>query len=94
MRDGAAKSNDPWTSHEAGDDVVEAGVTLKHFGEILKAMAADEPRTSAEIARVCTLDRWQVARRLPEMERRDLVQRGPARLCRVCSRQSITWHVK
>lgn len=39
----------------------------------------------------CALDRWQIARRLPEAETAETIRRGEARKCEIKGRKSLTW---
>lgn len=88
-----AKTNDPSTSWDAGETFHAGRARAIHFNMILGAMTADA-QTSAELTRGCALDRHQVARRLPEMERENLVERDGYRLCRVTGRRSVIWKFK
>jgi hypothetical protein len=47
--------------------------------------------TSAELASTGGLDRYMVARRLPDLNRDGLVSRGQARRCAITGRWAITW---
>ena len=50
--------------------------------------------TSMEIAVAADLDRYIVARRLPDLEHDGLVERGEMRECSVSRRQAITWRAR
>lgn len=64
-----SRSHDPSTSVAAAGRVSE--FASAHFDRILSAL--DRPRTIAEIADATGLDPVQVARRMPEMQRANLV---------------------
>jgi len=86
-----AKTNDPVTSWEAGEEIHETGTAQRHVEIILCTLSPHHSLTSAEIAAECELDRWQVARRLPEMERKNLAERWEIRKCAVTNRKCVTW---
>lgn len=44
-----------------------------------------------KMANRCQLDRWQIARRLPECETAGTVERAAPRKCSVKGRKSLTW---
>lgn len=86
-----SKKNDPDTSREAGKRYDKSHKRTIHFQQILITMSDLFPFTSAEIARWSPLDRFQVARRLPEMERFGLVSRGNKKYCSVVKQDCVGW---
>lgn len=48
--------------------------------------------TSLELAYCSGLDRYVIARRLPEAEQAGLVKRGGMRKCQLSERRSVTWN--
>jgi len=65
-------------------------------GDEIRALVETKPGwTSAELAAHTGIDRYTMARRLPEAARRFSngtgVYRGPARACRVSKRMAMTW---
>lgn len=86
-----SKRNDPSTSWDAGDDFHESIKPEYHYQLIQEVFKTNGPMTSAEISMLCDLDRYQVARRLPEMERRNSVIRAGIRVCSVKKRKSVVW---
>ena len=86
-----ARATDPDTSHLAGEEMERSGKAQTQREIVLEAVGYFVPLTSAEIAKCSELDRFQVARRLPELEYAGLVRRLPKRQCNVCRSQSVTW---
>ena len=87
-----ARSTDPDTSHLAAQHVVQSGVRAHQQHKALAAVRAFPGLTSLELAQAARCCRFQLARRLPELERDDLVTRGEARTCGVSGRKAATWH--
>lgn len=87
-----ARRSDPETSHEAAQEVTDSG-SADQQRSIVAALVRKYPsRTSDELAQLTPrLDRWQAARRLPEVERAGLIQRGEARHSEVSGRKGVTW---
>ena len=85
-----SRKTDPVSS-----SLAEMEVSIFARGEqqkIVLAAVTDHPGcTSMELSVVCGLDRYQVARRLPELERVRLVRKGPIRVCQVGGRKAVTW---
>ena len=48
-------------------------------------------RTSAEMAELLGISRYDTARRLPALEHRGLVKKGKQRFCTVCKSVCVTW---
>ena len=57
----------------------------------LDAVACHPGLTSNELARATGLDRYMLARRLPELCDHDRVVRGDPRRCEVSGRKAATW---
>ena len=88
----AARATDPASSHAAADRMAETGAAEGQRSRVLEALRGQPGRTLAELM-VQGLDRYQVARRLPELVTLGLVRRGAARECQVTGRQAVTWWV-
>lgn len=90
-----ARRTDPATSHEAARAVELDGTASTQREACKREVWRDEGRTSAEIARDSGLDRYAVARRLPELRDADPPQawapRKRARKCEVMGRRALTW---
>jgi len=86
-----ARSTDPATSWEAAEHMVKSGRAGQQQETAVSAVTAHPGMTSHELARLCTLDRYQLARRLPEVEDAGRVTRGEARKCLVTGHKAATW---
>ncbi len=89
-----ARANDPASSFEAADHMVVSGKRGEQLGAVLDVVTANPGHTSLELTLHCELDRYQIARRLPELEEMELVRRGDVRKCDVGTRTGVTWWVK
>ena len=67
-----ARTTDPTTSHEAADAVKESTVQ-QHYARIVQVLKENGPMGKDSIALCSHLDPNQVARRLPEMQRKGIV---------------------
>jgi len=85
------RKTDPRSSKNASDEVIATGkrAAQQHF--VLEMVRRHPFSTSLELSRCGNLDRYQVARRLPELERAGMIVRGPIRVCRVGGRNAQTW---
>jgi hypothetical protein len=86
-----ARTSDPWTSHAAGVKVTQDGTRARQSREAVESVHKTPGHTSAELASIHGLDRYAVARRLPEVERAGFVLRGTAKTCTVTGRAALTW---
>ncbi len=84
-----AKRNDPHTSWDAGESFTKHNIHYQIIAEALECCG--RPVSSAELAQVCELSRFQIARRLPEMERKNLVARCDPMICSVTKRMCVRW---
>jgi hypothetical protein len=82
---------DPVTSYLAGERFARSGKLKGQTLLVLLALRKWPGRSSAELARLAGLDRYAVARRLPNLAARGLAVRGPARRCSVTHSPCITW---
>jgi len=88
-----SKRNDPDTSREAGALFDASGKRSDHFQQILVTLSDVFPFTAAEIAKWSPLDRFQVSRRLKEMEGRGLVKRCEKKPCSILKSNCGTWMI-
>ena len=89
-----SRKTDPESSHLAGEEMTASG-KRKHHMQIVSAAVNNNPGlTSLELSTKIMLDRYQTARRLPDAESKNLVKRGPERICKVGNRSSVTWWPK
>jgi hypothetical protein len=90
----AAAAN-PISSHLAAAEVTSSG---RRAGQKLAIMTwlrgQSRPFTSMEIARAADLDRYVVARRMPDLERDGLIERCAMRDCTVSNRLALTWRIR
>jgi hypothetical protein len=93
-----AATADPETSHTAAIRLQRSGRLGKQAMKTLRALAAyldadlGEP-TSYELAGGSIVLRHLYGRRLPDLEKRHLVEKGAARPCRITQERSHVWRV-
>ncbi len=87
----AARTGDPWTSHVAAREVTKNGIRDGQARDVLFALREKPGATTAELAKRSGIDRHAVARRMPELEKLELVRRGEPRKCRATERSALTW---
>jgi hypothetical protein len=63
-----ARRSDPITSHEAAAQMAASGAIGRQAQEVLGAVMRWPGLTSLELGARLEIDRWAVARRLPELE--------------------------
>ena len=89
-----ARATDPLTSHLAAEYVERTKLAEVQKARVMRALrTAGRPVTSMELAAHSGIDRYAVARRLPELERQGAVERLHARRCSVSKRQALTWYL-
>jgi len=86
-----ARKTDPVSSHEAAAEVTASGARATQQAEVLRGVKEYPGRTSKELAHLIGCDRYLVARRLPELARKGLVQRGHMVTCKIGGRKAVTW---
>ena len=92
-----ARNTDPHTSHEAGL-VHEVTGRATCNRELVRALVEQYPgHTSRELsvkmaAKWLLRDRYEIARRLSDLEHMRLVSKGPARACRIGGRSAVVWY--
>lgn len=88
-----ARRTDPSSSHAAAAHVSRAGIARRQCGQVLAALKNYKHRTSNELAVASGLDRYVVARRLPELRKKGLVRCSGIRMRqdRHSGRQAMTW---
>lgn len=103
----AARASDPVTSHEAAEAITESGVRYGQQQRALAAVRCFPGRTSFELALATGIDRYELAKRLPEVRTTGLIfnpeddgapadpvtgKRPPfKRPCHVTGRNAIVW---
>lgn len=85
-----ARRSDPVSSHEAAAEHVASGSHDSQKADVLRTLRAHPRSTSAELS-AYGIDRFTVARRLPDLEKEGFVRRDGLRDCRVTKRRSVVW---
>lgn len=86
-----ARNSDPSTSHLAGEVITKSGSRQIQINLVADLVNRQEGLTSAEIAARYGVDRYMVARRLPDSIE---VKKGASRKCSISGRLAVTWWVK
>jgi hypothetical protein len=86
-----ARHADPDTSKAAAKQITDSGVRGEQHRTVLTAVQACPGKTSRELAAEAGLDRYMVARRLPELEKMGVVQRETERMCTIGKLSATTW---
>lgn len=87
----AARRTDPESSHQAAEIHTLSGKRAHQQDQAAAAVRQFPGRTSFELALCTDLDRYMLARRLPECETAGRVRRGPMRACTVTGRLAMEW---
>jgi len=89
-----AATADPVSSKLAAAEINANGARQSRKTAVLAFLRTQSaPMTSFELARAAGMDRYAVARALPDLRHNHLVERAEMRACRVTGRQSFTWAV-
>jgi hypothetical protein len=86
-----ARTTDPRPSHLAAKALNISGRHCRQLVETLVLLCLHPRKTSLELSRCGTLDRYQIARRLPELEEAGLIVRMAPRRCTVGDRLATVW---
>lgn len=88
-----ARNTDPISSNLAGEAIERSGKADRQRHIALNAVKKHPGLTSRELAVETGLDRYMLARRLPELVG---VKQGPMRMCRfsTCRKPCVTWIVR
>lgn len=86
-----AANVDPISSHLAAAEITRSGLRGAQKQKVLAALRNAPGRTSAELAALAGLERYLVARRLPDLMHDGLVKQAEIRNCRVTGRRAVTW---
>ena len=90
-REPIAANVDPISSHLAAAEITRNGLRGKQKLQVLEAVIESPGRTSAELAAWAGMDRYAVARRLPDLRQDGFVEQGPMRKCKVTGKPAVTW---
>jgi hypothetical protein len=87
-----AATADPVSSKLAAAEITANGMRQSRKAAVLAFLREQSaPLTSFELARAADMDRYAVARALPDLRHDRLVDQDEMRTCRVTGRQSFTW---
>ena len=86
-----ARKSDPDTSHEAARRFEQSGKAEIQRKKVFRGVVDFPGRTSAELSPLVGLDRYAVARRLPELEKSGSVRKGQPRICSAHGTAAVTW---
>lgn len=89
----SSRSTDPESSHDAAERSTRSGARASQQNRVLAWVRRWPGRTSRELAALANVDRYMVARRLPELEPVHL-RRGDLRKCAVTHTRAVTWWPK
>lgn len=87
----AARSTDPATSHLAADTITASGQRHAQLVQTIQAVEQHPGLTSYELSVRTGLDRYMLARRLPEAVTAGRVVKGGARECTVTRHKATLW---
>ncbi|WP_291774875.1 winged helix-turn-helix domain-containing protein [Luteibacter sp.] len=87
----AARRTDPKTSHLAADQITASGKRGQQQAQAIAAVRAFPGMTSFELAMRTNLDRYMLARRLPECVTAGSVRKDEPRTCSITGRLATTW---
>lgn len=88
-----ARHTDPETSRLAAEHVTKTGARSDQQNKAAEAVRQFPDCTSFELAMRTGIDRYTLARRLPECETAGRVRKGPIRTCTVTGRKAHEWGV-
>lgn len=89
-----ARRTDPVTSVKAAQHMLNSGKLTAQQKQALDLVKRFPNCTSDELATKGVLDRYQLARRLPELLRAGQVTTGNERRSTVGGRMGVTWHAR
>lgn len=87
----AARRTDPVTSHLAAEQHTRSGARGHQQAQAIAAVRQWPGHTSFELAMLSGIDRYTLARRLPECETAGAVKRGAITECTVTRKKALTW---
>ena len=86
-----ARNTDPESSHIAAREITYSGSRASQQIRVLEAVTNYPGNTSHELSFKIGMDRYQIARRLPELESNGFIQKGQLRKDRINDRMVVTW---
>jgi hypothetical protein len=85
------RRSDPPTSRLAAQEVTRTGRRAIQRQAVLELVQKYSGCTSLELARHSGMDRYTLARRLPELESDGAVRKSGQKVCSVGQRPAVTW---
>lgn len=85
------RNSDLVSSHDAEEGINQSGSRASQQYEILRLVEQHPGKTSLELSTICTLDRYQIARRLSDLHTSGHVTQGETRKCSVGNRTAVEW---
>ena len=89
----AARRSDPESSHQASDAITRSGQRGQQIGMAIDAVRMHPGSTSYELALATDIDRYVMARRLPDALKVGAVVKGEQRTCDVTGHLALTWWI-
>lgn len=86
-----ARKTDPASSHLAAAEITSSGARAHQQAQTIAAVRAFPGLTSQELSDLTGLERYMLARRLPEAVTAGAVRKGEQRTCSVTGRLALTW---
>ena len=86
-----ARNTDPESSHLAALEITASGKREDQQHQTITAVRKYPGRTSQELAHLTGLDRYMLARRLPECVTAGAVKKGALIECTVTRKKAIAW---
>lgn len=86
-----ARGRDPKPSKDAASEITASGARESQLKAVLALVRDNTMHTSLELSKLCPFDRYQIARRLSELEHAGLVTKSGIRQCTVGKRDASVW---
>jgi hypothetical protein len=86
-------SKDPVTSALAARELEESGARDSQKREVYFAVKQYPDRTSAELAVITGMDRYMLARRLPDLREDGWVENSGKKVCLMTGGLAFTWRI-
>ena len=87
----AARATDPISSHLAAEHITSSGARGYQQAQAAAAVRAFPGHTSFELALLTEINKYTLARRLPECVTAGTVMKGEIRECEITGRKALTW---
>ena len=87
----ASRANDIESSKAAEQEINESGSRFTQQVILYNLVKKCPGLTSREMTAFCNLDRYQIARRLSDLQNGGAIEKGPVRQCHLGDRIAATW---